>query len=613
MSEKRETGTGRPPAILCDRFVLAERLEQGRFGTMYRALDRLRGQDGRADVAVLILPTEIARSPEKLAAFEHELESVRVLSHPNIVRIFSLERDGDIAFLVLEWVDGESLRSVIESLLPETVCEADALGVVRAVGNALVYAHARGLVHGDIRPENVLVTERGEVRLLFASACLATAAPFRVTPRDDVRGLAALAYELMTGEPPPIGALYPRGRTDEPDPIDGLSRKRWKALKSALSMRDGRISSVRRLLAALDLPEPRAPRRGSRPDRIRDARRGGLRRTALAAAAVAGVAALAAIGASVWTERRDALPDLSGLPASVGSGAGRAADLTREGLAGAKAQLERAGSALAAFWGEVGERVEALGAAGDASPPAAAENSENDALPAAELLEPEPLNGIGDGAAEHALDRASAAERGEAAAEADDDTAAGAAPGDREAAPQAEPAGAEPADGARAGGSSAQAPVDPPARTGEPPAAERAQQAAAAEARSPASAEASAADPADSAPPRVRFSRSEYVVSEGDGVAAVEVRRDGARGELSFVWWTRDGSARSGDDYADLGRRVERFGDGETVRTLYVPITSDSIAEDTEYFEILVGVISAEGNQNGALESARVTIVDDDR
>src|SRR5690606_40151410 len=66
----------------------------------------------------------------------------------------TLFRSGDTAFLVLEWVDGESLRSVIESLHPETVCEADALGVVRAVGNALVYAHARGVVHGDIRPEN---------------------------------------------------------------------------------------------------------------------------------------------------------------------------------------------------------------------------------------------------------------------------------------------------------------------------------------------------------------------------------------------------------------------------------------------------------------------------
>lgn len=579
LSEKRETGTGRPPAILCDRFVLEERLEQGRFGTMYRAVDRLRGQEGRAYVAVLILPAEIARSPEKLAVFEHELESVRMLSHPNIVRIFSLERDGDIAFLVLEWVDGESLRSVIESLLPETVCEADALGVVRAVGNALEYAHARGLVHGDIRPENVLVTERGEVRLLFTSACLASGAPFRIAPRDDVRGLAALAYELMAGAPPPIGALYPRARTDEPEPIDGLSRKRFKALKSALSMRDGRMSSVRRLLAALDLPQPRAPRRGSRPDRIRDARRGGLGRAALAGVVIAGIAAVAAVGARLWSERGDDLPDFSALPESVGSSAGRAADLTREGLAGARARLERAGTALAAFWSEVGERVDALGAAGDEGQPAPTETPGDGPLPGMELLDPEPL---------------------ETAAEAPGSSA------------EAEAPGAEPDDGVGASERSTQASDDTRPPTGEPPAAEREAQAAAVEARSPAPAE-SAAAPAAAAAPRVRFARSEHVVSEGDGVASVEIRRDDARGELSFVWWTRDGSARSGDDYADLGRRVEQLRDGEAVRMLYVPITSDSIAEDTEYFEINVGVVSAEGNQSGALESARVTIVDDDR
>jgi len=192
-SEKPEAGARGTPAVLCDRFVLDERLEQGRFGTMYRARDRLRAQDGRPHVAVLILPAEVARSPEQLAVFERELESVRMLSHPNIVRTFSLERDGDTAFLVLEWVDGESLRSVIESLHPETVCEADALGVVRAVGNALAYAHARGVVHGDIRPANVLVTERGEGRALFTSACLAKTAPFAVDPRAAVRGLAARA------------------------------------------------------------------------------------------------------------------------------------------------------------------------------------------------------------------------------------------------------------------------------------------------------------------------------------------------------------------------------------------------------------------------------------
>src|SRR5690606_30588419 len=259
LSEKPEAGARRVPAVLCDRFVLEEKLEQGRLGTIYRARDRLRGQDGRPHVAALILPPDIARSAEQLRAFERELENVRLLSHPNIVRTFSLERDGDTAFLVLEWVDGESLRSVIQSLLPETVCEADALGVVRAVGNALVYAHARGVVHGDIRPENVLVTERGAVRVLVTSACLARTAPFTIGPRDDVRGLAALAYELMAGAPPPIGGLYPAD-DDEPEPIEGLSRKRWKAMKSALSLRYGRVSYVKRLHTAIVRPQHTSPR-----------------------------------------------------------------------------------------------------------------------------------------------------------------------------------------------------------------------------------------------------------------------------------------------------------------------------------------------------------------
>src|SRR5690606_2775232 len=127
------------------------------------------------------------------------------------------------------------------------------LGVVRTVGNALIYAHAKGIVHGDVRPENVIVTEHGEVLLLFTPACLARSAPFSVTPRDDVRGLAALLYELMAGTPPPAGLPYGRAKDEEPPPIDDLGRKRWKALRRALSLRDGRIATVRQLLAALDL------------------------------------------------------------------------------------------------------------------------------------------------------------------------------------------------------------------------------------------------------------------------------------------------------------------------------------------------------------------------
>lgn len=630
LSDKPSAAPSRRPSILCDRFVLEERLEQGRLGTMYRALDRLRGKEGRTHVAVLILPAEIAKNSAQLAAFERELEEVRMLSHPNIVRIFSLERDGDIAFLVLEWVDGESLRSVIQSLLPETVCEADALGVVRAVGNALAYAHARGVVHGDVRPENVLVTERGDVRVLFTSACLASTAPFPLGPRDDVRGLAALAYELMAGAPPPIPGLYPRADGDEPDPIDGLSRKRWKALKSALSMRDGRMSSVTRLLAALDLPEPRMPRRGSRPDRVRDARRrGGFKRIAIAAVCGAGLAVLAVGGFRGWSERGDSLPDLGALSARVESGASRAANLTREGVRGAKARLEEAGTALATFFGEAGKRIDAASAQreADADRDESASGIDDGALADAELFDEKELNGT-----------AGATRDGEAAGETGASDDAGPAAG------SAEPSVAERAvetgpaeDDARTDDADAVTEANEPVADETESVVDETETAAdettevaadANEAVAGANEPSTRPEPATSAPARaadrgaagspavtrLRFSRRELVVSESDGVAAIQIERDDARGDVSFVWWTRDGTATSGDDYADLGRRVERLRDGERVTVLYVPITSDSIVEAREEdFEILMGVLSPDGNQNGALESARVTIVDDDR
>ncbi len=582
--EKQTEQSARSSPVLGDRFVLEARLAQGRLGTMYRALDRMGGRDGRPYVSVLILPGEISRNRDQLAGFEEQLEIVRALSHPNIVRIFGLERDGDTTFLVLEWIDAESLRSVVDSLAPETVCEADALGVIRAVGNALVHAHSRGVVHGDIRPENVLVTERGEVRLLFTSACLVRSAPFPITPRDDVRGLAALAYELMAGAPPPIASLSARDKLPAPQPIAGLSKTRWKALKSALAQRDGKFSSVRGFLAALELTDTSAPSRAARPERASDRKQGSLLRVVLGGVIGAVLAAAAVVSFMIWSDAADRSPGLSMSPSTFGASAERAAEAAREGLADARARLARASGALSARLNDRRGTASPSVESATAVPPAIA-----------------PASGAADGSG-----RSAARDPGGSLTTGDD---AGAAV--LETFPFA------------TGESSAAAPLEAPAET--PAAAESAaveppEPAPAAESAAPGGESgtvlaAAGAPTAGAAAPgmQVAFSQREYVVSESAGVAAIEVRRNDSVGDTSFVWWTRDGTARSGEDYADLGRSVERFRDGEAAVMLYVPIISDSIVEaPREHFEVHLGVLSPEGNQVGALLTARVTILDDD-
>src|SRR5690606_9506249 len=197
------------------------------------------------------------------------------------------------------------------------------------------------------------LTEHGEVLLLFTPACLARSAPFSVTPRDDVRGLAALLYELMAGTPPPAGLPYGRAKDEEPPPIDDLGRKRWKALRRALSLRDGRIATVRQLLAALDLePAAVSGRRGRKGYRAVGRKAGGIGRGVVWLA----VLAAAIVGAYRYGSARapDAV-DLEVWSSELSAGFGRAASWTRATLVAARGGLERASGAVAAYL----ERAEA--------------------------------------------------------------------------------------------------------------------------------------------------------------------------------------------------------------------------------------------------------------
>jgi serine/threonine protein kinase len=123
-------------------------------GEVYRAHDSKLGRD----VAIKLLPAEFARDAARLARFRREARALAALNHPNIAAIYGLEEAGDIECLVLELVEGETLRGPLPL--------AAALDRADQVAEALEAAHAKGIVHRDLKPANVKVTPEGRVKVL---------------------------------------------------------------------------------------------------------------------------------------------------------------------------------------------------------------------------------------------------------------------------------------------------------------------------------------------------------------------------------------------------------------------------------------------------------------
>jgi hypothetical protein len=151
------------------------------------------------------------------------------------------------------------------------------------------------------------------------------------------------------------------------------------------------------------------------------------------------------------------------------------------------------------------------------------------------------------------------------------------------------------------------APVDSTAEPVEAPATPVETPAPAAEADAPVVADAPAAEP-----PRFAFSQPVLTVSERDVAARIVIRRSGNTAErASIAWWTADGSAKADQDFANLGRRVERFAPGETMRAVFVPLTNDTAAEQLKSFNVYLGRADSRGTAE-PLSGMRVDIIDDD-
>jgi serine/threonine protein kinase len=211
-----EEGRFAPGTLLGGRYRILGLLGRGGMGEVYRATDLMLGQA----VALKFLPEEASQNPRLLERFHGEVRVARLVSHPNVCRVFDIGEVDGTPFISMEYVDGEDLASLLLRIgrLP-----ADkAMETARKLCAGLAAAHDRGVIHRDFKPQNIMINKRGDAVIMdFGLAAIAdqlSGAEVRngtpaymapeqlkgagVTHRSDIYALGLVLYELFTGRKP---------------------------------------------------------------------------------------------------------------------------------------------------------------------------------------------------------------------------------------------------------------------------------------------------------------------------------------------------------------------------------------------------------------------------
>jgi serine/threonine protein kinase len=275
------------PSTEIGPYRLLNRLGAGGMGEVWKAEDTRLGRM----VAIKFLPEKIAADPEAIARMRREARTAAQLSHPNIATIHSFEEVGGRLFIVMELVDGEPLSRMIQRA---KVDETEACRIARDVADALGEAHARGIIHRDIKPDNIMISENrvkvldfgiarqievegiqsedptafltqqgtiiGTVQYMSPEQALGKS----LDARTDVFSLGVVLYEAMSGKLPFRGDSATETITrivrDEPPALEGVSKETSSIVRRCLAKdRESRFGTARELRAALDAHLARLP------------------------------------------------------------------------------------------------------------------------------------------------------------------------------------------------------------------------------------------------------------------------------------------------------------------------------------------------------------------
>src|SRR5271154_237643 len=211
-------GVLRIGSVLGDRYEILKQLGEGGMGTVYKVRDR----ELDRVVAMKVIRLELAQTDEALNRFKQELIIARQVTHRNVSRIYDLAEADGVKFITMEFVEGQSLANLVQQ--KGKLAPKEAAGIIVQVCRALEVAHAEGVIHRDLKPQNIMVDAHGKVIVMdfgiarslqigsMTQTGVVLGTPAYMSPeqakgeeldaRSDLFSLGIIFYELLTGASP---------------------------------------------------------------------------------------------------------------------------------------------------------------------------------------------------------------------------------------------------------------------------------------------------------------------------------------------------------------------------------------------------------------------------